>query len=343
MNQNPPGALRTYARKELLAAVEAARNQVLLASPFLTSPIARELVESASGVRDKRLLTALVEGSVRVGALSPEALAILAAGGFELRSIRNLHAKVSLVDGSWGLVGSGNLTNAGLGSTKAGNVELGVILDRAQIEMARSIYESWWMEAKVIGDEELDQFAALPRTKPNGYAVEPGVGPALEIPDSDALEAILGDERKAAGRQYWIKANYHRRNEDGRGWWHRGWISDAKKASYQIDDLILLYLGAKYDGPRCAPAIVRVSDECEYNPDFVARNGDPEAQDRWPYVTKVECAFEVPVASGVPLQAIDVSSHGLQGGRKVLSRAQFETAAQFLLATGLEGALSEPS
>jgi hypothetical protein len=141
----------------------------------------------------------------------------------------------------------------------------------------------------------------------------------------------LGDESLAAKRQYWIKANYHRHNEDGRGWWHRGWISDAKRASYKVDDLILLYLGAKFDGPRRAPTIVRVKEECEFNPDFVARNGDPEAQDRWPFVTRVECVFEVPVERGLPLHAIDVSSNGLQGGRKVLSRAQFESGAQYLL------------
>jgi hypothetical protein len=331
MGQGISGELQTYARKELLATISAAKSQVWMASPFLTRPIARELAESASKVRDRRLLTALVAGSVQVGALSPEALSILAAGGFELRSIRNLHAKVSIIDGSWGLVGSGNLTNAGLGSTEAGNVELGVILDRVQIEAATMIYDGWWEEAEVIDAEQLAQFAALPRTRPRGATVEKGVGPALEIPDPDALEAIFGNERQTASRQYWIKANYHRRNDDGRGWWHRGWISDAKKASYGVDDLILLYLGAKFDGPRRAPAIVRVSTECEYNPDFVAREGDPEARERWPYVTRVECVFEVPVASGVPLQAIDVSSSGLQGGRKVLSRAQFEAGAQFLL------------
>lgn len=322
-----------------MEAVRAAKRRVWMASPFLSRPIAEELVESAtaSEAQEKRLLTALVAGSVQVGALSPKALKILATGDFELRSIRNLHAKASLVDSSWGLVGSGNLTNAGLGSTKVGNVELGVVLSAAQIEAAIRIYEGWWSEAKVIDAEELAWFAALPKTKTSGGQVERGVGPALEIPDPDALEAILGDEHRAASRRYWIKANYHRRNEDGRGWWHRKWISDAKRASYKVDDLILLYLGAKFDGPRCAPAIVRVSEECEYNPGFVSANGDPEARDRWPYVTKVECVYEVPVERGVPLSAIDVSSSGLQGGRKVLSRVQFESGAQYLLNAATAG------
>jgi hypothetical protein len=34
----------------------------------------------------------------------------------------------------------------------------------------------------------------------------------------------------------------------------------------------------------------------------------------------------------VPLDVFDVTSNGLQGGYKELSRAQFETAAEYLLA-----------
>lgn len=92
----------------------------------------------------------MVAGSVQVGALNPGALRLLKDEGWEIRSIRNLHAKLSIVDGFWGLVGSGNLTNAGLGSTAKGNVELGVTLSPEQIDAASSIYEGWWREADEI-------------------------------------------------------------------------------------------------------------------------------------------------------------------------------------------------
>jgi PLD-like domain len=322
------GQLRTFARTELLSKVGEAGARVWLASPFLTQPIAQELVEAALPEVDRRLLTALVASSVQVGALDPEALARLMDGGWKVGSIRNLHAKLSIVDSFWGLVGSGNLTNAGLGSTEKGNVELGVILDSTQIDAASSIYERWWREADEITGEDVARFAALPN-KHHGVAGEAGVGPALEIGDPANLGSILDADNTE--RRFWVKANYYRRNADGRGWWHRGWISDWRKASYRKGDLILLYLGAAYEGPRCCPAIVRVIKEPRLDPDFVAENGDPEAQDRWPFVTEIECVFETPIENGVPLDAFDVTANGLQGGYKELSRSQFEAAAQYLM------------
>jgi hypothetical protein len=56
--------------------------------------------------------------SVRTGVLDPKGLRDLTKAGFAVATIPNLHAKVALVDGGWGLVGSGNLTEAGLGSAR---------------------------------------------------------------------------------------------------------------------------------------------------------------------------------------------------------------------------------
>ena len=70
--------------------------------------------------------------------------------------------------------------------------------------------------------------------------------------------------------------------------------------------------------------------ESRYDPEFVAEN-DPEAADRWPYVTDIECVFEVPIAIGVPLDVFDVTPNGLRGGYKELSCSQFEVAAGYLM------------
>ena len=322
------GELRTFARRELLANIDAGHSRVWLACPFLSLPIAEELGAASSRAAERRLLTALVSGGVQVGALSPAALRLLMDDGWQIRSIRNLHAKLSIVDRSWGLVGSGNLTNAGLGSTDKGNVELGVVLNAQQIDAASSIYEGWWREAEEVTDRDISRFEALP-TQGSTAAPESAVGPALEMGDPAELETILGDDDPE--RRLWVKANYHRRRPDGREWWHRGWISDWRKASYRRGDLILLYLGAKFDGPRRCPAIVRVTRECRNDPLFVAEH-DPDARVRWPWVTDVECVYEVPIASGVPLDAFGVTPQGLQGGYKELSRAQFEAAAEYLIA-----------
>lgn len=322
-----PGKLRTFARTELLSNIGKSSVRAWLASPFLSHSIAQELAAASPGGVERRLLTALVAGGVQIGALSPKALQVLRDNGWEIRSIRNLHAKLSIVDEAWGLIGSGNLTNAGLGSTDKGNVELGVVLSPAQIDAAASIYAQWWREADEISDEDIARFASLP-TQHDEKVDEIAVGPALEIADSANLEAVLGAHDP--GQRFWVKANYHRRRPDGREWWHRGWISDWREASYRRGDLILLYLGAKFDGPRRCPALVRVTEESRYDPEFVAEN-DAEAADRWPYVTDIECVFEVPIESGVPLDVFDVTPNGLQGGYKELSRSQFEGAVGYLM------------
>jgi PLD-like domain len=329
------GGLRTFARGELLRQIASAKSTIRLASPFLSRPVAEELVNpaDASTAAEKRLLTALVAGSVRIRALDPEALHLLKEAGWQIRSIRNLHAKVSLIDSDWGLVGSGNLTNAGLGSTERGNVELGVVLNSAQIELAASLYDGWLDEAETVTDVDIERFSAMPKSR-GIHGAEEGIGPALAIAEASELERILGTEDPQ--RRYWVKANYHRRSTDGQGWWQRGWISDWRRASYRKGDLILLYLGAKYDGPRKCPVVARVIKESRYDPEFV-RRFDPEAGDRWPYVTGIECVFEVPASQGVPLAAFKVTPNGLQGGHKQLSLAQFETAAQYLLSAAKAG------
>jgi hypothetical protein len=262
-----------------------------------------------------------------VGALSPQALSHLQVNRWEVRSIRNLHAKVSIIDGRWGLIGSGNLTNAGLGSTDKGNLELGVILSPAQIREAATVFEGWWSEAGAVMAADIAHFEQIPVAYRKD-ASEDGVGPALEIGDPADLDQLLGDEDP--DRRYWVKANYHKRDEAGRGWWHRGWISDSRHASYAEGDLILLYLGAAYEGPSRCPAIVRVTRPAREEPEFVAAHGDPEAEDRWPWVSRTECVFEVPVERGIALETFGVTAHALQSGYKELTRGQFEVAARAL-------------
>jgi hypothetical protein len=99
------GELVTYARTELLARIRGAEQRVWLASPFLSKPVAEEIVIAVeeSSASERRLLTALVAGSVQTRVLDPGALETLLDSGFELCSVPNLHAKLSLTDMSWGL------------------------------------------------------------------------------------------------------------------------------------------------------------------------------------------------------------------------------------------------
>jgi hypothetical protein len=326
------GELLPFARDELLHQAKGARKRIWLCSPFLTAGIAKQVAEASesSSAQDKRLLTALVSSSVQVGVLDPNGLSKLREGGFEIASIPNLHAKVSLVDSSWGLVGSGNLTNAGLGSGNGANVELGVVLSEAQIARAEAYFDDWWDRAKTLTEQELEEFAALPRiSRPTGKATS--VGTPLEISQSPTLEEILAEDEQAAGsRRYWIKSNYHQHDDER--WWRREWISDRQLAPYEIGDLIFLYLSGQDGGPANCPAVVRATTPSRPDREWVLEHRDPAAAERWPYVTETLTVAEVPIASGVPLETIGKSGQSVQSGYCSISREQFELMARAMLA-----------
>ena len=326
MSTGDAGELVTYARTELLARIRAAEQRVWLTSPYLSKPVAEEIVSAAeeSSASERRLLTALVAGSVQTRVLDPDALEILLDSGFELCSVPNLHAKLSLIDTSWGLVGSGNLTNAGLGGKGRANVELGVVLGTEQIAGAEKLFVRWWDGADPIGAGLIAEYAALPRLKPApGQLGDYGTPVGAGLPQS--LEEILAeDELTALGRGYWVKSNYQR--HDDSTWWKRGWISDWRQASYAIEDLIVLYLSAKDGGPEICPAVVRVTDPSQRATEWIAAHGDPEAAQQWPFRTMTEVVGEVPIESGTKLDEFGLSGQSLQGGYCSITRSQFEEA-----------------
>jgi hypothetical protein len=325
--------LVTFAREDLLERVAGAKERVWLVSPFLTAPVAaciRDAVDE-SATPQLRLLTALVPRSVQVGVLSPKALTILRECGFEIASIPNLHAKVSLVDSDWGLVGSGNLTGTGLGGAEGANVELGVVLDQGQIKAASELVAGWWEhEAESVSAEEIEEYAKLPRfPKEQTKLRVPGRPVALST--ARGLDEILAEDPATAGeRRYWIKSNYHRPDEEN--WWHRNWISDWRQGPYEVGDLIVLYLSARDGGPACCPAVVQVTEPSHYNRDWVLEHRDLDAADRWPYVTKTAVVDEVPVPSGAPLSAVGKNGQSVQAGYCSISRDEFEQLARAMLA-----------
>jgi hypothetical protein len=327
-----PGDLLPFARGELLRQIEGAEERVWLTSPFLSAPIAEYLVEAADRSRadDRRLLTALVRSSVIGGALDPRALRVLGEGGFEVRSRRNLHAKVSIVDFRWGLVGSGNLTNAGLGSTGRGNAELGVVLTEDQVEVAAKIVEDWWKGAKEVTAEMIDRFDALERISTSWG--DEGEGPPVETGQVGRLEAILAEGQEAAwGRSYWLKSAYHDPSQPD--WWHRGWISDsAPLPRYEKDDLIVIYLGAKNDGPQLCTAVVSAEKPPRHDRRWVLDHRDVAAADQWPYVTETAFIADLPVGQGVSLSTIGRTGHSLRRGNCGISRMEFELLARAMVA-----------
>jgi hypothetical protein len=327
------GRLITFAREELLAKVSAAREQVWLVSPFLTAPVAKRISDAVikAEARDLRMLTALVPRSVQAGVLSVAGLSILREADFEIASIPNLHAKLSLVDADWGLLGSGNLTGTGLGGAEGGNVELGVLLGPHQRQAALELVASWWEEkAGRVGAEQIEAFAALPELSWSEMQ-PPAIGKPLSLSHAQGLQGLLvEDDAIAAGRSYWIKSNYHR-SYDAQ-WWHRGWISDWRRGPYEVGDLVVLYLSARDGGPACCPAVVEVTSPSRHDPEWVLSHRDADAADRWPYVTETAVVGEVPIASGAELSVIGKNGQSVQGGYCRIDRSEFERMIRAMLA-----------
>lgn len=325
----------SFARPHLLAAIEAARLSVWLASPFLSRPAARSIassVQARSAPMDRRLLTALDPQSVQAGALDPRALRDLATVGFEIRTIRNLHAKVSIADASWGLVGSGNLTGAGLGgsgevpSGQNTNVELGVLLSQPQIAHATQLYADWWASADLVSLETIARYEALPRFPRQRGSSLPR-GPML-LPPVDAVVAEMMSN--AQTRRHWMKAAYHRPGQDKDGWWKRGWISDRRSPPYSIGDRVVLYVGGK-GSPKCCPAILEVRTLPREDADFVAANDGGDADRRWPFVVRTTCLLDVPLATAPHPRAFSIDPRSTQPGYRGLSAHQFEAAVRALV------------
>jgi hypothetical protein len=92
--------------------------------------------------KDIRVLTALDHDVIRLGRLSAQALSALNLAGAQIASIPLLHAKLVIVD-QWALVGSGNLTTAGLA---AGNIEVFAAVEDQAADAVAEIFDGWWRQ-----------------------------------------------------------------------------------------------------------------------------------------------------------------------------------------------------
>jgi PLD-like domain len=324
----------------LLGGIRGARSRVRIAAPFISLEVAEELARAAlaSGAGSRLLLTALSERAVRGGFLSPKGLRVLADAGFEIRSILNLHAKVALVDGIRGIVGSGNLTTPGLGGKKRQNLELGIGLTRSQSAAAEAIFEDWWQRGKAVDGTELAKYEAIAGTA-RGSGSRKGYG-----------SFVYGDEpapprrrRKITG--LWMKMLYHHPRRDQPDWWRQvPWVSDGRPPpspqnlvngpSYEVGDLLLLYLVEVGGDIRCCPAIAEVQSRPRHDPEFVRDNGFPGDEEQWPWVTDVEVLDSTSLDDAPGLEDIDVEpSSTEQHGRLILQPAQLAAARAAIAAS----------
>jgi hypothetical protein len=102
------GSIVEAAGEDLIGQIKDSAGRVWLASPFITAAEAKRIAGAVAGQSGQqlRLITALTPRPVQTGVLDPKALMALSAAGFTIRSIPNLHAKLSLID-RWGSSGRG--------------------------------------------------------------------------------------------------------------------------------------------------------------------------------------------------------------------------------------------
>jgi hypothetical protein len=329
------GSLVEFARPELVSRVERARRRIWLVSPYITGGIANEIAKAAerSKAQERWLITKLEERSVRSGVLSAKGLLRLRKAKFHVLSLEDLHAKVSVIDG-WGLVGSGNLTEKGLGpkddpaGQKKSNAELGVILAASQVKEAVEHVRDWRRLASEPTAAEIKEFADLPMYPP----------PKTKLKKPSRSVGVIGTERLKEllegpadpDRKYWVDPNYHDRTNPR--WWERGWVSDRREVGIKKDDLLVIYLSTKNRGPAKCVAVVRALGPAKEDEAFVIRERDFEAAEHWPWVVRIEVVGDVPVADGVSLSVIDPKiAFSLENGPRELTREQFEKLAWALV------------
>ncbi len=303
------------ADQHVFAALETARSNVLLASPYLGARIAFRLSGLAAHSHASwQLLTALDPWAAAGGYLAQPGLRALLDAGVEVRDLRRLHAKTYLVDEEFGLIGSANLTDTGLGGGARPNAELSAHLDKQGVAKARAVVEAWWQEAEPIDTERLDAFAAevdalprMPRTRPTPTA------PA-NLEDG-AIEQLLSDTRDP-GRKLWVKAQTL--HDELAPWRAPHWFSNhggRGRPRIETGDLVAIY-STPHHG---IIAIVEVTSDSREDPSFVRRQrgwaSDEPVKHPWvnntaPRLVPTDLTVVDPVAVG--MSAGQVSS--LQGG-----------------------------
>ncbi|MFS4491024.1 phospholipase D-like domain-containing protein [Dietzia kunjamensis] len=314
-----------HAEPELFEALESDNGQVTLASPYLSEPVALRLADLAERSRHEwYLLTCLDPRAAANHYLSTAGLTRLLEAGVMIQHCPQLHAKAYVVGTSFAMIGSANLTGAGLGSAQASNLELSVTLPRPEVPRVQDVLDQWWDEGFEVGQADIDrlerQAAALPP--------DPRPGPPAPRPpgDLDAVVDQLLNEARQDDVGLWIKTLDGTPDPDD--WISGGWFSSSKKPSCVPGDLVLLYSKKE----RGCVAVVEIAHHAEDDPDLVSDHQGEEAGRRWPWVNHALPRFMPYDPVAVTPRDLNIKPQGLQGGPKKLQLNQFETGVRALAA-----------
>lgn len=313
-----PGDLLPVLEPALRAALSGASHDVLLASPYLGAATTTWLRATAKdSPASWRLLTALDPVAAAYGSLHLAGVRRLLEAGVEVRHAPRLHAKVFLVDGHTGFLGSANLTSAGLGGAMTPNLELSAAMTASQAATAQALVQSWWDSATVVSQALIDQVEDQARRvqvqsappPASGSGSQPQAQPGAQQLTPEAADALL---RHSLGVTVWVKAVYASDDADQMGWPQDGWVSNAgpHQPSISDGDLLVLYVR----GYGVCNAVLQATSDAYYDPDLVAASSNEADGLRWPWVNETSVQVEVPIDSGVPIESLGLSGQSLQKG-----------------------------
>ncbi|HEV3320333.1 MAG TPA: phospholipase D-like domain-containing protein [Solirubrobacteraceae bacterium] len=298
-------------RLELLLGIR--RQTVWLAAPFLTNPIAKWLVRlPAAKHGDRRLLVSWASNSIDTEYLSAHGVDLLRTSGFVVRNLLGLHAKMILA-GAHVYIGSGNLTSSGVHGR--GNTEIGVFADGSTAATAKTLFDTWWIQASPLSEKEIadamkrQEQSAKKRGRDIDYEAQPGYEPPQPTPAPrvwiKSLHYRDGGWTIAPGEESWI-SDPGKRNAEGKRILRKDG-EPAGKPGYQVGDEICLYFGTVMK----VPLIVEVTRPPKFAPDSVQQKSygkEPDAGERWPWLTRVKGRHRVPLE-----KAPDIDYLGIRG------------------------------
>lgn len=322
VNQPPLIDSATHWLRNALAVVD---GDVVLTSPYLSYDVCRQVSVAASGSsRSWRLVTTLDPSAVANGYLAVQGLRALLDAGVEVVHVDRLHAKCFII-GSRAMLGSANLTGAGLGSSANPNFELGVELAPAHLQRALEVIATW--PSRDVNSADLDQLMEESRrlTRTSVRRQNEVLDPASAL---HLAEELLADARDP-DRSLWLKLEY---GEPGlHGWREQSWFASPKKGRPGFKPGDLVFICAK-DTHDCY-AVVEVTSAPEFQPDYYAdwiTADRKDAFDRWPWINRTAPRLVPEELMKLKLTELGVKGQGLQNGHVRLSFDQFTAGVRAL-------------
>lgn len=308
----------------LYAALSSPDGDVILTSPYLAFDVCKRVADAKKSPSQSWVLaTALDPSAVANGYLSVVGLRLLLDAGVEVRHVERLHAKCFIV-GTRAMLGSANLTGAGLGSSTSANRELGVELDPDQVEETRNVISAW--PSRIVEKNDLNELVMQAKNLTrNAYAAnrELNADSALHL-----AEELLTDARDPQ-RSLWLKLEHGEPALDE--WRHDSWFASPKKGkpSFRPGDLVLICANDTKD----CYAVVEVTREAESKPqDYIKWTAayEPESLERWPWINRTKPRLVPSVLMELKLEELSASASALQNGHIRLKFDQFTAGVRAL-------------